>query len=1161
MYEPDSLGTNFSHLKPFERDFERATTFLYSSALQGNVLGLVTMSNRYEKGHGVHPSCDTAALYLGEVVRNISDSASFGGAELFQGFLAYRFSAASFGDLSVIDKSSVEYANEIAFAHVLDDLLFLKGDKLTAQEFVETVKQENSGTLDVDSFAHASDFIGRLHLLGVNEPQNVQKAFLHLEAAAILYENHIDALMTTHVSRFKLPSFARRTGEEVEPDGDLIYVGTKLKYIPRMTSRLTSKLLQKIEKSSRYSLGEEKHEVDFSTLYHPALSDVFGLLGSLEVSGLSPRKDEPDYGLATYRFEQAAVLGDPVGLNGHAWLLFHRDRWPYRMAEEVGQVGVRTERRNAVLSKFKSIAVVWRNKGLGNSDDEVKHAAGSQLVRMSSPQTIGDLLSVSPKYHPFGSDLFGDIIAPSDALLFETTPLSDMATWKNRLAFYYWNMSAFMGSTDAQFNLGAIYLTGMGQFLKNIDNNKALSWMVKASEGAGPSALYSLGQMHLNGLGSANKDCKMALRLFNQAVQHDLAVVKKLISVADRVVGFNARLAAFHLWPLADIGIELAASNFVTLTESGRVDFFMHARGNFFSKGQPGFKRTIADIRRMAEGQYLKEKSSFLVSQHIQTFRENNDVYVSRMLEDGTTFNFAVDITSPRSSSWLHSLVMKLGNLLSISSTPHDDPVSSLPLFTSRLSSMRYLWSAQSKGFLAQIYVAGRIASGSYILDTIFADETRLRQEMTPSTSQKKQLTEDTLYGWGNPFHNSVPSITYRDSGASLRTYNRLCPFPVGASNADGGTMSSADVFKIALADKKLPVNPPGIIGQYNTPFAPSGFQPPTIACLKLAKSFILHGGFPVAYPSLLSRVLHQFTDTELNDKMLSQHDNEYFIRLVADSFVFAKPLADMDSERLVQRHSLQNTIADMQRAVWALESAVNAEGPGAPLPLKLMLVLANALKKLSVHSYVSEFMSDAELKKGIEKHEISKTALIWVLSPPVVQVFSTLVFGALGCLCLVLIVEKLRRRRNILAMHDDLADDSVNSNARTRTEDLFAEIRASALLLSTSRNSNDNIIGSPLVQSSTAPHISQTNQSPKNVDILPGCVDHSNAKGNVVDKRDVCLSSHAEDQILPPFRLDDRVAYSEGEDGDEEDAAIEQSAKCVINRAFRDVINEFIEM
>eukprot|EP00388_Colpodella_angusta_P001183 GDKJ01003904.1.p1 GENE.GDKJ01003904.1~~GDKJ01003904.1.p1 ORF type:complete len:336 (+),score=67.09 GDKJ01003904.1:31-1038(+) len=234
MYGENELGTDFSHLKMFERDFDRATTYLYASALQGNVMSLVTLANRHELGHGVRQSCDIAASYIGEVVRNISDSSSFGGAEHFQGFLAYRFSAAGFGDMSVIDSSSVDYAKEMAGAHVLDRLLS-QNPKATGWDFYlamkeylgvqgSTAKVEEFFTgsqpkiddevlavgSELTGFAHASDFVGRLLLLGVNEPQNVHRAYLHLEAAAFVYEEDVESLLKVVSSRFSLPSFAFR---------------------------------------------------------------------------------------------------------------------------------------------------------------------------------------------------------------------------------------------------------------------------------------------------------------------------------------------------------------------------------------------------------------------------------------------------------------------------------------------------------------------------------------------------------------------------------------------------------------------------------------------------------------------------------------------------------------------------------------------------------------------------------------------------------------------------------------------------------------------------------------------------------------------------------------------------------------------------------------
>src|SRR5690606_27222382 len=106
---------------------------------------------------------------------------------------------------------------------------------------------------------------------------------------------------------------------------------------------------------------------------------------------------------------------------------------------------------------------------------------------------------------------------------------------RNELMYYHFNQSAFMGLGDGQFNMGSIFLTGMGGLIQK-HNERALQWLARAVEGGHAAAHYTLGTLHLNGVEGAAKDCSLAVTLFKQPTVSGLSANKRMITHANNAL-------------------------------------------------------------------------------------------------------------------------------------------------------------------------------------------------------------------------------------------------------------------------------------------------------------------------------------------------------------------------------------------------------------------------------------------------------------------------------------------------------------------------------------------------------------------------------------------------------------------------------------------------
>jgi TPR repeat protein len=86
---------------------------------------------------------------------------------------------------------------------------------------------------------------------------------------------------------------------------------------------------------------------------------------------------------------------------------------------------------------------------------------------------------------------------------------------KFRRAFDAWNLGAYEGNTEAQFNLGVLYLEGTG-----VERNaeQARTWFMKAAEKNHVLAQYNLGHMALSGMGS-EKNIQEAIKWWKLAAE------------------------------------------------------------------------------------------------------------------------------------------------------------------------------------------------------------------------------------------------------------------------------------------------------------------------------------------------------------------------------------------------------------------------------------------------------------------------------------------------------------------------------------------------------------------------------------------------------------------------------------------------------------------
>ena len=117
-------------------------------------------------------------------------------------------------------------------------------------------------------------------------------------------------------------------------------------------------------------------------------------------------------------------------------------------------------------------------------------------------------------------------------------------------------LAAEKGNADAQFNLGAMYIAGMG--VKKA-HDKALHYFTLSAHQGHTLALYNLGQMHLNGLGTP-KSCTVAVQ-FLKAVAERGEWGQQLDDAHQALQGSDPAQPLQLYSTLAEGGYEVAQAN------------------------------------------------------------------------------------------------------------------------------------------------------------------------------------------------------------------------------------------------------------------------------------------------------------------------------------------------------------------------------------------------------------------------------------------------------------------------------------------------------------------------------------------------------------------------------------------------------------------------
>lgn len=100
-----------------------------------------------------------------------------------------------------------------------------------------------------------------------------------------------------------------------------------------------------------------------------------------------------------------------------------------------------------------------------------------------------------------------------------------------RVYVFFVIQSASRGFPDAQYNLGAMYLSGVGV---PQSFSKGFTWLTRALEQGHSGATYMMGVIHLNGIGTL-RDCRLAAALFKRVASKHSWVAERLQKVTKSV--------------------------------------------------------------------------------------------------------------------------------------------------------------------------------------------------------------------------------------------------------------------------------------------------------------------------------------------------------------------------------------------------------------------------------------------------------------------------------------------------------------------------------------------------------------------------------------------------------------------------------------------------
>lgn len=134
-----------------------------------------------------------------------------------------------------------------------------------------------------------------------------------------------------------------------------------------------------------------------------------------------------------------------------------------------------------------------------------------------------------------------------------------------QLAAHYFNESASQGNSEAQYNLGVMYLTGIGV---GRNYQKALHLLTLSAHQGQIMARYQLGLMYLDGLGTA-PDCEVAVKFLKNVVEKGSWTHIMELAFEKYLQGDEMHTALLLYQEMAEQGLEVAQSNVAFMYNRG----------------------------------------------------------------------------------------------------------------------------------------------------------------------------------------------------------------------------------------------------------------------------------------------------------------------------------------------------------------------------------------------------------------------------------------------------------------------------------------------------------------------------------------------------------------------------------------------------------------
>ena len=133
-------------------------------------------------------------------------------------------------------------------------------------------------------------------------------------------------------------------------------------------------------------------------------------------------------------------------------------------------------------------------------------------------------------------------------------------------AFDWYSSAAEQGFAKAQFDLGRMYILGLGV---TQDRSQGVDWQVKAAEQGLAYAQYDIGMQYLSGA-ILQQDLELALDMFNKAAnQRHVPAQKQLGTMYFQGVAVAKNLVQAHMWfSVAALNEDQAAHGYLSMLET-----------------------------------------------------------------------------------------------------------------------------------------------------------------------------------------------------------------------------------------------------------------------------------------------------------------------------------------------------------------------------------------------------------------------------------------------------------------------------------------------------------------------------------------------------------------------------------------------------------------